>query len=544
MTKKGEFNLLAAAVMAAMLAVPLVSMADLQQPPASDHIDGMYRLTEGQYRNTIADIFGPDIVTGGRFEPTSRRPHGLLAPGNYQIAVSPSGMEQFAAMARKIAGQVIDENHRTALIGCKPAFAGRADDRCATRFFSRVTPLLYRRPLSKPEVQQLVSIASAASATTHDFYAGLGLALEAALVSPSFLFQMDELQALPGHAGEWALDQYAKASRLSFFLWNTSPDEELLEAARKGKLQTSRGLEKQVDRMMGSVRLKVGVRSFFFDMLQMDKLADLTKDSIVYPQFISEVRSDMSEQLLRTLTAQLIEEKRDYREIFTTRRTYMTDALAAIYHVPVPVQVGWFPYEFPADSARAGILTQIEFLAAFSHNGRSSPTIRGQGIRELLLCQAVPDPPGNVDFTAFDASHAKTVRDRLTEHRSNPACAGCHKIMDPLGLTLENFDGIGVFRVSENGSPIDASASIDGKDVKDAVGLGKAISEMPAATSCLVSRLVEYGTRRPSTDKAWLANLNSQFAGAGYRLSAIMKSIAMSDLFYARYPRPLQKETR
>ena len=542
MSTIGQTGSLATLLISATLTCHLARAAD--QPLASfDHVDGMYRLTEGQYRNTIADIFGPDIVTGGRFEPTSRRPHGLLAPGNYQIAVSPSGMEQFAAMARKIAGQVVDDNHRAVLIGCKPASRASADNRCALKFFSRVTPLLFRRPVAKTELQQFASLAGAAAKTTHDFYAGLGLGLEAALVSPSFLFQMDELEPLPGHPGEWRLNSYARASRLSFFLWNTSPDEQLLGAARKGDLQTAQGLAKQVDRMIGSVRLTSGVRSFFSDMLQMDKLADLTKDSIVYPQFISEVRNDMSEQLLRTLTSLLIEEQRDYREIFTTRRTYLTDALAAIYQVPVPVRVGWFPYEFPPDSPRAGILTQINFLAAFSHNGRSSPTLRGQGIRELLLCQAVPDPPGNVDFTAFDASHAKTVRDRLTEHRSNPACAGCHKIMDPLGLTLENFDGIGVFRVSENGSPIDPSANIDGKDIKDAIGLGKAISEMPAATSCVVNRLVEYGTRRRPKDKIWLTDLNSQFAAGGYRLPALMRSIAMSDLFYARQPGADVKET-
>jgi len=496
--------------------------------------DGMYRITEGQYRNTIADIFGPDIIAGGRFEPTSRRPHGLLAPGDYQIAVSPSGMEQFAAMARTIASQVVDEKHRAVLIGCGPSSPKTVDNRCATQFFARVGPLLFRRQLTKGDLQQYVSIAKSAGEAAGDFYAGLELGLEAALVSPRFLFQIDEMEPIAGRPGEMQLDGYAKAVRLSFFLWNTSPDKELLAAAGRGDLEHSKGLAKQVDRLMASPRLTVGVRAFFSDMLQMDKLADLTKDSIVYPQFIPQVRNDMSEQLLRTLTALLLDERRDYREIFTTRRTFMTDALGAVYAVPVPVKVGWFPYEFPPNSPRAGILTEVNFLAAFSHNGRSSPTIRGQGIRELLLCQAVPDPPGNVDFTNFDASHAKTVRERLTEHRSNPACAGCHKITDPMGLALENFDGIGMYRATENGSPIDPSATIEGKEVTDPVGLGKAISELPAATSCLVSRLTEYGTHRPPTDKAWLADLNRQFAALGYRLPDLMRLIVTSDSFYAR----------
>jgi Protein of unknown function (DUF1592)/Protein of unknown function (DUF1588)/Protein of unknown function (DUF1595)/Protein of unknown function (DUF1587) len=495
--------------------------------------DGMYRLTEGQYRNTIADIFGPDIIAGGRFEPTSRRPHGLLAPGDYQIAVSPSGMEQYAAIARNIAAQVVDEKHRAVLVGCRAPSPERSNSACASQFYGRVMPLLFRRPLSDVELKQFVSLADGASETTGDFYAGLAMGLEAALISPRFIFQLDVLEPDPAHPGLMRLDGYSKAARLSLFLWNTNPDKELLAAAGRGELQKPAGLTKQVDRLLASPRLRDGIRAFFADMLKLDTLADLTKDSIVYPRFIVEVRNEMSEQLLRTITNIVVDENGDYRDIFTTRQTFMTDALGAIYGVPVPVRVGWFPYEFSADSPRAGILTQVAFLAAFSHPGRSSPTLRGQAIRELCLCQSVPDPPGNVDFTAFEASHAKTVRDRLTEHRSNEVCAGCHKVMDPIGLTLENFDGIGVYRAVEHGETIDPSSTIDGVEVKDAVDLGKAISAMPAATACLVSRLVEYGTRRPPRDKLWLADLNKQFAALKYRVPALLRVMVISDGFYS-----------
>jgi hypothetical protein len=282
--------------------------------------------------------------------------------------------------------------------------------------------------------------------------------------------------------------------------------------------------------------METGLRAFFSDMLQLNTAADISKDTVIYPQFILDVRKDMVEQTLRTIVELLWTEHGDYRDLFTTRRTFMSRALGPIYGVPVPEERGWIPYEFPNDSPRAGILTQMTFLSVYSHDGRSSPTIRGLGMRELLLCQAVPDPPGNVDFTAFEQNKAqlKTARDRLTAHRSNPVCAGCHKITDPIGLALENFDGIGMYRVSENGATIDTRGSINGVEVNDAVGLGQFMHNQPAASSCLVSRLVEYGTRQTPAEnnQAWVTGLNEHFATIGYELPKLLRLMATSDAFF------------
>src|SRR5581483_360654 len=159
-----------------------------------------------------------------------------------------------------------------------------------------------------------------------------------------------------------------------------------------------------------------------------------------------------------------IKQKKDYRDFYTTRETYLSPSLAALYHLPTSSD--WQRYEFPADSPRAGMLTQISFLALHSHPGRSSPTLRGKALREILLCQKVPDPPGNVNFTVVQETNNpkyKTARERLTAHQTEATCAGCHKLIDPIGLSMENFDTVGSFRTMENGAPIDASGMFDGK---------------------------------------------------------------------------------
>jgi hypothetical protein len=211
----------------------------------------------------------------------------------------------------------------------------------------------------------------------------------------------------------------------------------------------------------------------------------------------------------------------------------MSMTLAPVYGVPAAT--GWTPYEFPADSPRAGILSHVSFLAVHAHPGRSSPTLRGKALREILLCQPVPRPPANVDFSAVEnpKSTIKTQRERVALHLTNPVCAGCHKITDPIGLALENFDGAGKFRTTEKGAPIDASGSLDGKDFKDLVGLSKALHDAPALTSCLVERTASYGLGGTLSEekKPLLAYFNQRFGADGYRFKSLLRAIALSAAF-------------
>jgi len=494
------------------------------------------RLTEPEYRQIVADVFGTTIKVPGRFEPDVRD-NGLIAVGTSRESVAGTGLEEYDLTARGIAAQVVDDAHRTTLVPCTPAKANDRDDACATKFIARTGRMLFRRPMTQDELQTQVKDAGEAASKLGNFYTGLEMSVGAMLVSPQFLFRQEASEADPDNAGQRRLDAYSKASRLSFFLWDTTPDADLLEAAQKGDLDTDAGIAKQVDRMTNSPRLASGVRAFFSDMLGFDGFVSLAKDPQIYPKYSSQVSVDAQEQTLRTLTDLLVTNNGDYRDIFTTRKTYLTRLLGSVYGVPVMTSTGWEPHEYAENDPRAGILTEISFVSLHSHPGRSSPTIRGKALRQVFLCQKVPDPPGNVNFnlvndTKNPAFH--TARSRLGAHINQPTCAGCHKIMDPVGLAMENFDSAGGFRTTENDVAIETNGEIDGMKFSDAIGFTKAVHDHPAVPVCLVNRLYAFGTGRAGTkDEAeWLNYQTKQFVNSGYKVPELMRRIASSKAFY------------
>lgn len=493
----------------------------------------MRRLTESQYRQTIADIFDADIRIVGRFEPDSRR-DGLLAVGTSLVSMTPAGFEQYDAMARDIAAQVVDEERRSRL-PCAPRAMNAPDDECASRIVAEYGRRLFRRPLAPEELESRVRLAAEATRTLGEFYAGLEYALASLLSSPEFLFRVDRPAASMKSADARPLDAYSKATRLSYFLWNTAPDEELLAAAESGELDTRKGLERQVDRLLASPRLEAGTRAFFADLLRLDAFDELAKDTTIYPLFSAKLMADAREQTLRVIVDHLVTRRGDFRDLFTTRSSFMTRTLGMLYGVPVRSRDDWEPYEFPEDSPRAGLLTQVSFVAMHAHPGRSSPTLRGKFVRETFLCQEVPPPPANVDFTmdAADA-HLKTARQRLARHNEDPVCAGCHKLMDPLGLGFEQFDGLGAFRTHEAGMAIDASGELEGVPFEDAVGLGRVMRENPQVSACFVRNVYQYAVGRRVTpgEQPFLEYLERTFAKDGYRWPALLKRIATSDAFH------------
>jgi len=500
------------------------------------------RLTEAQYRQTIADVFGDDIRVAGRFEPMVRK-DGLVQVGAGAAAVTPSGFEQFDRLGRSIAAQLVAPERRSRTMSCKPQSDTAPDDACAGQVLAKYGRLLFRRPLSPEELAARIAVANAATKGSGSFYEGLRLAISTELEMPEFLFRIDATEPDPDRPGRLRLNAYSKASRLSFLFWNTAPDDALLVAAERGELNSRNGLARQVDRMLASARLASGVRSFFVDMLGYEGFETLAKDSMIYPAFNPAVAGDAQEQTLRTIVDLLLTQKGDYRDLFTTRKTFVDRVLGPIYYVPVAPKHGWISYEFPEGDPRAGLLSQISFAALYSHPGQSSPTLRGKAVREVFLCQKVPAPPANVNFTvAQDTSNPeyRTARARLTAHRTNPTCAGCHKIMDPIGLALENFDGIGAYRADENGAPIDASGELDGVHFSNAIELGRAIHDNPAAPVCLVDTLYKYASGHSAgpAQREWLQWLNGRFAAQGYRLMDLLRDIALSEGFYAVTPAP------
>lgn len=492
----------------------------------------MRLITTDQYVSTLMYVFGSSVHTQGEFSPAERT-EGLLANGAAVAGVSASLLEQFQRTAASVAAQVVDEGHRNYLIPCKPASEDAADNACASEFLSKTGRLLFGRALSDAEVTAYVESAEAGAESLEDFYLGLATALEGMLISPDFLFILENAEPDPENPGRLRLDAYSIASRLSYFLWNAGPDAELLDAAESGELQTEDGLALAVDRMLASPRLDGGMRAFFDDMFAFDDFNTLSKDPLIYPTFTSVTAAAAREQTLRTVLNHLIVNDEDYRDLFTTRSTFISPELAVLYDMPAPS--GWTPYTFPPDSLRAGLLTHVSFLTLHAHPGRSSPTLRGKALRELLLCQHVPPPPPDVDFSVIMNPNANypTQRDRVAAHLENPSCAGCHRVTDPTGLSLENFNGEGRVRLTENDVVIDATGDLDGIEFENVVGLGQALRDNAALPACLVQRLYSYGSGGPTgaQDNQILEYFNERFAAGGYRLPNLLRTIGLSQSF-------------
>lgn len=503
----------------------------------------LVRLTPQEYRHIIHDVFGSAIrIEDNKVQP-GFRDEGLLAVGERKLTITTAELERYEKLAQDIAAQVVEPKRRSILVQCKPESEQAPDNDCAAQFITRAGLLLLRRPLTDTEVQAFVAIHAQAAQKFQSFNSGLASALARILVDPEFLFRVERSQLDAAQPGKAQLDAYSRASRLSFFLWDSAPDSQLLAAAQSGELLSAKGLNQQVERMLSSPRMEQGVRTFFTDMLSFDKFATLSKDTTLYPRFTKNVQEDAREQTLRTIVDQLLNKNREYRDLFITPDTFLTPSLAALYGVSLPRSqelggaVPWVAYRFAPSDPYLGILSEVSFLSLNSHPARSSPTLRGKALRETFFCQKVPAPPANVDFSLVQDTNNpkfKTVRQRLTAHASEAMCAGCHKITDPMGLSLENFTTASGFRTTESGVPIDVSGSHNGKNFDGLKQLAQIIADDPAATACLIKRAFSYGTaRQPDAgERKWLAGLQSELAPDGVKWRNLMRHIAQSPNFY------------
>lgn len=512
-----------------------VDLASANYAPYVDNADFRvaYRRTpETLYRHTIADVFGPDIVINARFEP-ERREDGLQAIGNSRLSITTSGLEQYLSVARSIADQVFESDQRMALVGCSAEVDAVLARPCAETFIKARGRQLFRRPLSEAEIATRLELWEEGGGA-NDFDKGAKLALISLLMAPDFLFRVERAETDPDNPDGYRLDSYSKATRIAAMLWDTSPDEELLEAAEAGALHSPIGLQKQIDRMTSSPRMEDGVRAFFSDMLQYETFDVMTKDPVTYPKFSQAVADGAREETLRFLVDHLVSQNRDYRDIFTSQETFINRPLAAVYDVPFASMEEWTRYAFPEEAGRSGVLTQVSFLSLFSHPAASSPTIRGVHLHEIFLCLATPEPPADVDFSKVQALENGTVRTRLIDHMTNPGCNTCHAISDPAGLTLEHFDGLGQTRKYENDILIDVSAEIGGKTFEGAQGLGQYLHDSPLVPACVVRNMHYYGVGRPFdyADAQYLSAQTNAFVEGGHRFIDLYRNILADPEFF------------
>ncbi len=514
-----------------------------QQPPEpqlSPAPATLKRLTRTQYANAIYDLISPDIAVPIALEPDVET-DGLKAIGAGTATVSNRGAEQYERAAYDIAEQTVSSKPlRDGVVPCNPTSTDDAE--CLKRFVEDFGARAWRRPLTQDEVQRYVTVGVQAATELDSFDGGVEFALAGLLQSPHFLFRVEVGKPDAGKPGLRKYSAFELASRLSFFLWNTIPDDALRKAAESGEISTASGLAKQTDRLLASPRARAAVRNLFTELYGLHKLDDLVKDGEIFRSMSADLGGFAREQTLLTLEDLIFEQRGDFRELFTSRRTFVNRKLASLYGIPAPKLEGFADTELPKNSARVGLLGHASVLALHAHPVSTSATLRGKFVRTVLLCGDIPPPPANVDTSLPEPSGARpTLRDRITEHLTNPSCSNCHNTMDPIGLGLENFDGIGQYRVRENGERIDASGDLDGTPFRNAKELGEAIASHPNLSQCVARNVFRYANGRVETlvERATIKALAAEFEYSDFDLVTLLRAVALNDSFrYAAQETP------
>ncbi len=428
---------------------------------------------------------------------------------------------------------------------------GATDREAAQEIIARFATKAYRRPVTTDEVGRLMKVYDSAEKRKERWDAGVQLMLQAVLVSPKFLFRV-ELDHRPDSKDAHPLDDYQLASRLSYFLWNTMPDDELFALAEKKQLHQN--LEAQTRRMLKDNRARSLVDNFATQWLQLRLLANHSPDKKLFPEFSDELRRSMLTETQLFLGA-ILDEDRSILDIVDSNFTFLNERLAKHYGIAdtngnrfnqkptakpgQTIRGKEFVKVTFADSTRGGVLTQASILTITSNPTRTAPVKRGRWVLEQILGTPPPPPPPDVPELDGGKEQLKgTLRERMEQHRKNPSCAGCHARMDPIGFAFENFDAIGKYRSKDGDSPIDPTGELPGgqkfqgpQELKEIL-LGK----KELFSRCLAEKMLTYASGRGMEyyDKRALDQIVAALPKNDFRLSALVVEVTKSDPFRLR----------
>ncbi len=426
-----------------------------------------------------------------------------------------------------------DTPSRRQVFLCRPKDAAD-EEPCARQIFSTLARRAYRRAITEKDLARLLTSFNAGRAEG-GFEAGIQQGLERMLASPNFLFRVEQQPPNAMSGAAYRLRDIDLASRLSFFLWSSIPDDELLDLAIRGKLSEPAALTKQVRRMLADRRSQALVDNFAMQWLSLGKLAGVVPDVDVYPEFDENLREAMLEETRQFLNAQLRED-RSAVELLTANYTFVNERLARHYGIPNVYGTHFRRVTF-TDGTRGGLLGQASTLTATSYPNRTSPVLRGKWVLANLLGAPPPPPPADVPALkdAGQDGQPRSVRERMEQHRKNPACASCHMRMDPLGFSLENFDGVGKWRTTSDGAPIDPTAVLpDGTRFQGLGGLRSLLANHPEDfVRTLSEKLLSYAVGRVMdyNDLPAIRQIARESAGQNYRWSALVSAIVKSTPF-------------
>ena len=430
----------------------------------------LHRLSRLEYNNTIRDLFGVDTKPADKFPPDGGGGGGF-DNNAATLFIPPILMERYL----EAAGDILNAAKPERVFIAQPS--GQSSRRTAARkIFAHHAPRVFRRPVGKNEIDRLVKFFDAAQNRDESFEDSVKLGLKSLLVSPNFLFRVEETQPIaasrkarppatkdgaPSAIQAHAVNNYELASRLSYFLWSSMPDEELLKLAAAGKLHDPATLESQVRRMLLDTKARSFADNFASQWLRVRELITITQpDNKKFPEFSIQLRNALYEEPIEFFHA-LLRENRSLLEIIDADYTFMNERIAKHYGIE-GVRGDRLQRVSLTDSNRGGVLGMGAVLTLTSYPRRTSPVLRGKWVLEEILGTPPPPPPPLVNSLPQDDKPREglTFRQRLEQHRAKADCAGCHKRMDPLGFGLESFDAIGQWRTEISGEPVDASGEM------------------------------------------------------------------------------------
>ncbi|WP_438018509.1 DUF1592 domain-containing protein [Sorangium sp. So ce315] len=499
------------------------------------------RMTRVEYDNTIFDLLGDDSRPARGFVPEEES----LGFNNQAAAlvVSPLLAEQYMTAAEAIAGRATGK-----LLGeapaCREAAAGAA---CRGEIAALVASLgkrAFRRPLAEDEVASFVELFQRGIAlgdAPDDASTGLALVVQAMLQSPHFLYRVELGMPDPVEGDVVPLSSYETASRLSYLLWGTMPDDALFAAADRGELGTAAEIEAQARRMLESPRAREAVKNFhrqWLGLADIDEIAAGGKDPELYPEYRDELLPLFQAETEAFLDHAIFEEDASVSVLFTAPYSMMNRELAEFYGVEGPRGEA-FERVALDPSQRAGFVTHAGLLALYAKPDRSSPVHRGRFVRQSLLCQIPPPPPDVVPEPPM-VDPTKTTREQFSQHVSDSGCRSCHALLDPIGFGFEHYDALGRWRDTENGIPVDASGELTQTDIDGpfdgAVELAHRLAESEQVRACVVKQWFRfgYGRAEQSEDACSLSQATQAFEASGHNIKALLVALTQTDAFRYR----------
>jgi hypothetical protein len=458
------------------------------------------RLNRTEYKFTVRDLLGTKTTPGDQLPDDEQSADGFDTVGEFLSLDA-----QHITILQSNATQLIEELYarpetdpwRAKVLPCQ--LTAGAEATCARQVLTAFARRAFRRPVTSAEIDRLMDLVDKAR-VGETYEDGLKTALSAVLLSPHFIYR-EETSVAPGGDEPQALNAYELATRLSYFLWSTMPDDELAVSADSGKLtDDSAELGAQVERMLEDEKASTLTTRFANRWLTLDRLKTAAPEPTMYPSFDEELRVSAGTETA-TFFSHLISDNLPLSNLIDADFTYANDRLGK--HYGISVAGAGFSKVSLAGTPRAGILGQTSFLMGTSMPNRSSPVFRGDWILTRILCSATP--PGLGSPPMNDPAPGKSGRNLVEDYSKDASCASCHQSIDPMGFAFENFDGIGAYRTLDNGVPVDATGNYpDGTNFDGAVELTNLMAKDPRYPACVTSKLLTYGVGRPFSDQSEL----------------------------------------